>query len=418
MAFRGIPDAERHRHAWLAWLFECGFEFTVVSVYRRETYFPPGYQLPPGSVVISNHQRDADVPILGTALCRRRGLHFQWPLPYFAAREDLFRRGFVAEYVVGWPPPLPQLFGLIRLRWFFEILRTRPIRRVREFSLRETLQALVANGLGAHDPAAILNARGRHDLAAQPGRRLDALRPRSGSALWGLRRLQRGARQPLLPEFRHTISSQLRDFGALLDQGYSVYFSPEGVISADGRFGRVRAGLRQLCRLAAASPRLLPVALSYDGLAPGKLRVIVQVGELLECPDTAQAAAFSAAVRRTILKLVAINPSHLLAAYLSIGPLQFSTQDLADWLRHALAVVSRRDLRIDPHCANHARAAALEQRLHWLRRKRLLGVARGRWQNLWPRDAKAGWHTPARQVAYFTNSLGDLLPDWPQALAP
>jgi len=425
MAFRGIPDAERDPHPRLAWLFESGFEFTVISVYRREAYFPPGYQLPPGTVVISNHQRDADVPILGTALCRRRDLRFQWPLPYFAAREDLFRRGFLTEYVAGWPPPVPQLLGRIPLRWFFEILRTRPIRRVREFGLAETLQAVRAAGLGATEPHAILNMRGQRELTSLLGTlppqiaEIKLRRDRTALAgVWGLRRLQCTALRQLKSAFRATVTAQLHAFAALLDAEHSVYFSPEGVISADGRFGRVRGGLRQLCRLAASPPRLLPVALSYDGLGPGKLRVIMQVGELLECPDTTRATAFSAAVRRAVLELVAVNPSHLLAVYLSIGPLQFSTHELSDWLNQTLALITRHNLRIDPRFAEHATGAALEKRLHWLQRKGLVRFEHGRWQNLWPRNTQAGWQTRAQQVRYFANGLGDLMPDWQQALAP
>ena len=420
MAFRGIPDAGRDRHPYLAWLFECGFEFTVISLYRREVYFPHGYRLPPGTVVISNHQRDADVPILGTALCRRRGLRFQWPLPYIAAREDLFRRGFLSEYVAGWPPPVPQLLGQVPLRWFFEILRTCPIRRVREFSLAETLDATIAAGLGGTHPAAILNARGQRELAPAHGPlppRLEALQP-PPSAVWGLRRLRRGALCRLTPALRDTIAAQLRGFAALLDAGFSVYFSPEGVISADGHFGRVRAGLWRLCRIASAPPQLLPVALSYDGLGPGRLRVIMQVGELLECPDVTHTDQFCAAVRRAVLELVAVNPSHLMAAYLSIGPPQFSTREFGEWLRHALELTAHRGLKIDPRIALHMRDAALEKRLHWLRRKRLVGFERGRWRNLWLPHTPAGWQSPARQVAYFANVLHDAFPDWPRMLAP
>lgn len=421
MVFRGIPDAKRDRHPYLAWLFECGFEFTVISVYRREVHFPPDYRLPPGTVVISNHQRDADVPILGTALCQRRGWRFQWPLPYFAAREDLFRRGFLSEYVAGWPLPVPQLLGQIPLRWFFEILRTLPIRRVREFSLSETLKASVAAGLGARDPATVLNMRGQSEVTAALGRlppRLADIRLRSASMPWGLRRLNYEAFRKIKPSLRHAIADQLREFAALLDAGHSVYFSPEGVISADGHFGRVRAGLRELCRRTSVPPHFLPVALSYDGLGPGRLRVIMNVGDLLEIPGTSAAARFAEAVRSAILKLLVVNPSHLLAAYLSAGPLDFSTRELGDWLRRALTIMADSGLRLDALFEMSALDALLEQRLHWLRRKHLLQLEHGRWQNEWPRDTVAGWQSPARQVAYFANAFADLMPGFADRLWP
>lgn len=420
MVFRGIPDAERNRHPYLAWLFELGFDFTVISAYRREAHFPPDYRLPPGTIVISNHQRDADAPILGTALCQRRGLCFQQPLPFFAGREDLFRRGFLTEYAASWPPPVPQVLGWIPLSWFFAILRTQPIRRVREFSTAETLDVALAAGLGERDPATILNARGQRELGsgqhALPAQ-LAALRPRKPSSVWGLRRLRKSARSALVPAFRNTVAAQLRGFAALLDAGHSVYFSPEGVISADGRFGRVRGGLRRLCRLAVAPPRLLPVALSYDGLGPGRLRVIMQVGELLKAPDTTDSAGFSAAVRATVLELLQVNPSHLLAAYLSSGPASFTTGEFLDWWQHALTAIGRRGLHQDPLLTQADPDKLPQQRLRWLQRKALLRLTQGRWQNAWPRETRAGWQTPAQRVMYFANAFGDLMPDWRQALA-
>lgn len=420
MAFRGIPDSRQNRHPYLAWLFELGFDLTISGVYRREVHFPPDYRLPAGTIVISNHQRDADAPILGTALCQRRGLCFRWPLPFFAAREDLFRRGFLAEYVAGWPPPVPQVLGWIRLSRFFEILRTQPIRRVREFSMAETLDAALAAGLGEHEPATILNARGQRELGSNQHvlpAQLAALRPPTGPSVWGLRRLRSAARHTLAPAFRDTIAAQLRGFAALLDAGHAVYFSPEGVISANGRFGRVRAGLRQLCRLASVPPRLLPVALSYDGLGPGRLRVIMQVGELLNAPDTTGNAGFSAAVRAAVLQLLHVNPSHLLAAHLSCGPAIFTTGEFLDWWQRALTAIGQQGLSKDLLFTQAAAEQLPEQRLRWLRRKGLVQFTRGRWRNVWPRDTRAGWQTPAQRVAYFANTFDDLMPGWRQALA-
>ncbi|MDE1887382.1 MAG: hypothetical protein KGI32_04520 [Gammaproteobacteria bacterium] len=421
MTFRGVPDADRHRHPWLAWLFQCGFDFTVISTYHREVQLPPDFRLPPGTVVISNHQRDADAPIVGTGLCQRRGLRFTRPLTHFAAREDLFRRGFLSEYISGWPPPLPQLLGRIPLRGFFAILRTEPIRRVREFSAAETLEAAVAAGLGDCDPAAVLNARGQREFSAASGAlpaRLSDLRPPTRPVLWGLRRLRRSALQELAPEFHSTIAAQLRGFAARLDAGYRLYFSPEGVISADGRFGRVRAGLRLLCELTQVPPRLLPVALSYDGLGPGKLRVIMQVGELQNAPDTTHNAAFSVAVRSAILDLLNVNPSHLLAAYLTAGPESFSTREFCDWWQRALATLGRYGLKIDPLLAGSTSGTLAQQRLRWLQRRRLVQLEGGRWQNLWPRNSRAGWQTPAQRVAYFANGFSDLLPGFAARLWP
>src|SRR5699024_8120414 len=63
------------------------------------------YSATPATIVVSNHRRDADGPLLGAVLLRRQGLRLQPPLPHFVAREDLFEKGFLAHYLPRWPAP-------------------------------------------------------------------------------------------------------------------------------------------------------------------------------------------------------------------------------------------------------------------------------------------------------------------------
>ncbi|MGH8428292.1 MAG: hypothetical protein ACRES7_09980 [Gammaproteobacteria bacterium] len=425
MTFKWLPDAEFDPRPRLAWLIECAFDLVIGAFYRKEEILPPGYRLEPGTLIVSNHQRDSDVPVLTTVVCRRKGVHIRWPLPFYAMREDLLYPGALANLLAEWPEPLPKLLGNIPLAWLFRTIRAEPMRRLREFTFGETLNALLDAGFGAAYPVTIFNDRGRREITAAIGKlplRLDEIDSRRLGKLrqsfWGLRRLRVASLRALKPEFRTTITAQLARFAALLDAGRTVYFAPEGTISGTGKFGRIRTGTRRLYRLAARPPPLLPLTLSYDPLGPGRLRVIVHVGEALRNLDSSDERIFAADLRHAILRLYAVNPSHLIAHFLTTGPVTFTTQEFAAWLHRAAAAITAAGFTLDPLLARSAPETLATERLGWLKRKKLIAREPALWRNDCPRDATPGWRKPANVVRYLANALDDLAPELVRNLGP
>src|SRR6185437_4457808 len=239
------------------WLLQMGFDLWIRMCYDREVVMPENFALAPGSLIASNHQRDVDGPMLGLVLARRRGFRFQGAPPFYATREDLFRPGILSRLTVHWPAPLSAVLGHISLAWFFPLGRTEPMRRVREFTLGETLHALMEAGLGEADCNTLLNARGQRELATGHAKLADCIdraKPATLEGWWGLRRLKVAALQAIAPAFRATVDAQLAHFARRVDRGCCVYFSPEGTISMDGHCCRTRAGFFRLVHLTAQTP--------------------------------------------------------------------------------------------------------------------------------------------------------------------
>ncbi len=430
MSFKWLPDADRDPHPRLTWLTECCFDLAISTLYRKEEILPPDYHLHPGTLVVSNHQRDSDVPILTTVLCRRKGLEIRFPLPFYATREDIFRPGFLRDLLTdaAWPKPMPTLLGRVPLRWLFRIVRAQPMRRVREFTFGETLDALCAAGLGEENPRTLLRASMLSRIDARLGHVPPTLATLSSAPLgplrrefWGLRRLYLRALQPLKTPFREVISGHLEQLAELLEDGRIVYLAPEGTISNTGQMRRLRAGAARLYDLVRESPKIRPAALSYDPLGPGRLRVVVKIGEALDNLDPQDGRGFNATLRKTILSLHAVTPSHLFARLLTSGQSAFTDDECIRWLRRCVAALNKGGVTLDPLLARTDPAGLAGERLEWLARRRLLRRAGTRWINCQPAGVRPGWHHPARVVPYLDAALGEistLVPDIAAELDP
>lgn len=417
---RWLPDAELDAHPCGSWLLQLGFDLWLRAFYRRTVLLPAGFHIAPGTLIASNHQRDIDGPMLGTILVHRRGLRFEWPLPFFATREDLFRPGILTRLTVHWPRPLSAPLGHVRLAWFFPLGRAEPMRRIREFTFGEALQALCAVGLGDARCAALLNARGARELGAPAtGALRDVPRHASIATLerwWGLRRLQPAARAAIAPAFRATVATQIAHFANRLNHGRCVYFAPEGSISMDGRFARIRGGFFQLVHAADVAPWIQPMALGYDALVPGRARIVVRVGHAFRADRSLDRHAFDAALRRAVLELAPVTASHLLARFLLCHATPFTQADLARWLARATAALHARRVMLDPLLMRTQPTQLANQRLRWLERRGLVVRSGEFFIPAFPHDATPGWDAPPNIVRYLANNLADLVPDIGRAL--
>lgn len=262
------------------------FDIGIRCLYQIEVRGLEHFSRVPSTLVVSNHRRDSDGPIIASVLLQRRNLRIHGVRSCFVAREDLFRRGFLSEYLDRWPSPLRAALSTLNLGPFLTFMQAFPMRRVPERSLREVLEEVlrvtgnvpldeVLKPSWVEQFQRLSNAEGRplhvQEVLAWRYRRLLFGR-------YGLAKLTRRCFRELLPYERGVIESQLQYFTRLLERGVTLVLEPEGVVSVDGRFARLRAALHALVNRPGTTPRVLPMGVTYDCMTDGRQRIFVNIG--------------------------------------------------------------------------------------------------------------------------------------------
>lgn len=337
-----------------------------------------------GALVLSNHRRDSDGPILGRVLMQRQGFQISGVAPYFVGREDLFRQGFLEAYLETWPRAVRRLLGRVSVGPILRRMQVRPIRRIPEYTLGELLEDVYAV-LGDVPLREVLRPPWvEHFTRGVPGVGSElsvshALKA-GGELLYqryAFRRLNRRAMQALAPFERGVIASQLRLFVELLEAGETVLLEPEGKTSPDGHFHRPRQALHHLLNVPVRRPHVLPVALSYDSMCAGRARVLVRFGRPRYDLNGLSRRETDAAVRHAVLEQWTVTISHLAARYLrergdTLLPLD-AADDLARYVADMAARCEDLGVPIDPAllepAARERRHAECVAYLHRMRRR-------------------------------------------------
>lgn len=326
----------------------------------------------PSTLVVFNHRRDADTPIIANALFGRRGLYSVDPLPVFVAREDLFQTGFLSDYLRGWPEPLRESLAWLNLRPFLWSLHAHPMRRVAERTLGELLRDMLPEQ-GELPLGRLLKAgwveRFQH-LAPDPERPLllkEALGERYRPLLrerYGLTKLTRERFRARKPLERAIIEAQLQLFVELLEAGEILQMAPEGAVSRDGHFARIRAGLHVMLNRPRVPVRVLPVGITYDFMGGGRRQVFVNVGPEMTALRGLRAAEASAQVVEAILAQSTITASQLASQLLlgvrATGGGLITRGQLMEYVSSQAERWSKTGLYLDPRLLEHGR---LEERL-------------------------------------------------------
>lgn len=287
----------------------------------------------PSTLVIANHGHDLDGMVIPATLYLRG----PWDRPvYSVGSERLFEPGFLGERLgrgVGAllaPLSLARLLRLLGVVPLENTPRTRPLGSLAYEILRRHGPVRVAEAF----EAGMLEALGLPPAAAD--RPLTWLfSPRAFAAArrpCPLRAVREPYRSEIRAATRERVDRELAEVARLLDEGQTVYLTPEGAMTRDGRLGRIRYAIERTWPLARA--RYL-VGVAYDPFLPGRLKLVARLvtpthPAFREATPPEELATWMAAVRP-------ITFSQLLAAVLVQNPLGLTADAAARAMANLLA---------------------------------------------------------------------------------
>ncbi|HET7573334.1 MAG TPA: hypothetical protein VFJ77_11775 [Gaiellaceae bacterium] len=260
------------------------------------------FRLADGTLVVSTHRSDDDVPLIVGALYRRaHGLVRTGAPVHFVVRDDLFEPGFFAGYPPGVPRALRRLLFHVSIGPVLRrLLPCHPARRPGGMRLVQLLRRYPELPLEELLPPALLEplrARAR-ELGRAPRFARDVLDGDYADLLWRVTERQEvveTASVEFWDERRHAAARDFRDLVDVLRAGRPLLICPEGRPSPDGAIGPLLGGVSALVRRGDPE-RLVPIAPAYDPLGEGRARAYVGVGTAVA--PLADAAAILALLRR------------------------------------------------------------------------------------------------------------------------
>lgn len=259
-------------------------------VYRVEVRGNENFTHTPSTVIALGHKRDTDIPVVIPLL-----YHFQKPKSharkirdlYIAARDDVFERGFLTIYLPGLDffRPLFSRTSVIG-RWF-KMLQACPVKLPDEQTANQLLNETLRIE-GNLDALEVVDETWRakllgDELAHQPGLTLKDIILKGDLKVLAQYATPRMFNEPLANRIRQrhhaTMHAQLRYLIRVLEKGGSLLVLPEGRVSPDGRFCKMRAAVIRLVQQARVETTLLPVNLTYDFMDTMRTNVTVIMGQ-------------------------------------------------------------------------------------------------------------------------------------------
>jgi 1-acyl-sn-glycerol-3-phosphate acyltransferase len=331
--------------AWGMWAY-------TNTVFRVTVLGPESFRLAPGTLIVSTHRRESDVPMIcpplyfGARLWKNRNERMS-----FSARDDMFLPGFFA----GFPPDLsPRARRLLFPLGVGRFLPRVQVHRISSASvaragelLRDAPEAALEEVLPAAAMAQFRRRAGERGLP-EPLRGADALRGDYADLLW-LPVAREEA--PSLDDFwgrrAARATADFRELVELVRAGGTLVVFPEGRPSPDGEIGPLRRGLSALVRRGRPN-WFLPMALAYDPLVRGRTRVFVALGPRVEPP--------AGQIETTTLELLR-RKTPLTCGQFVAYELLAGRRPAAGGLEAAAELARAKERPVDPELLNPARRA-------------------------------------------------------------
>lgn len=308
------------RYLWRE-IVALGMFSTTKFFYKVEVRGLHHFKYDPATIVACSHKRDGDIPLVIPRL-----YFFQRPshrkalrMIYVATRDDVYENGFLTVYFPMLDRWLRPVISRIRVARLFKQVQTCPVKLPDEQTVNQLLQETkrlegnltLSEAVTPEWHAKLVG----EELVADSKLRLNDALAIAPLPLLGQYATPRMFKEPLATRImkRHhqTVVSQLRNISRIMDKGGVIFIAPEGRVTPDGRFGKMRAALTRAVQQSRADVKMTPVNVTYDFMDTEKPLVIINIGPEVLSLKSLSKNELAEVVRRSVAGLACVTMSGL-----------------------------------------------------------------------------------------------------------
>ena len=315
------------------------------------------------------HKRDLDpIIILPSALFHRgwRGLAGDL---HFILRSDGFTHGFLARLVM-YPQWLSRAFRLLAIGSVLRWLGAYPVQdllRPAEEWVREALH-ICAGGrvsevftLDFIEAFASVACEDREQIASYHISHLlawhyhNALQKYYGSEI-----LVQSIRRRVERRMIERIKESITELNTWVSGGGSLFGSPEGHLSTDGKVCPINSGLHRTLRHIPYDTSIVPISIMYDFMTVKRMRIFVDFAPPIEHASQLPTSELDAQLRRSWLQSAHITTTQLASGFLIHAKRKdqkiFTEQDMVDSIHHQALELANSGRNIDKYLLDKNRS--------------------------------------------------------------
>lgn len=292
------------------------------GVYRIEVRGSENFSHVPSTIIACGHKRDSDIPIIVPRLYlfqKPISRHKYLKLMHVATRDDVLEQGFLILYfpVLDFLRPL---ISRMSISHWFRSLQSCPVKLPDEQTVNQLLNETLRlegnlNAIESLDETWRTRLLGT--AANQPDLTIKDIIMKAPLKALAQYATPRMFREPLANRIRlrhhATMHEQLRYLIRVLEKGGSLIVLPEGRVTPDGRFCKMRAALIRLVQQARVETRLLPVNLTYDFMDSERANVTMIIGPEVTMLKHHSKSELADIIREKVAGLVCVSMSGLVS---------------------------------------------------------------------------------------------------------
>ena len=320
------------------------------------------------------HKRDLDPIIIIPTVVFHRGWRGLAGDLHFALRSDGFSPGYLGRLVMR-PRLLSRALRLLSIGPVLRWLGACPVQdllRPAEEWVREALQLGIESCVGDVftsnfiEELAIVTGESQEQIASYPlSQLLDWHYQYALQHYYGSEILVLSVRRSLGRRMIARIKDSFTELNSWISSGGSLFGSPEGQLSPDGKVSPINSSLHRILRHMPSDMRIAPISTMYDFMTVGRIRIFVDFAPTIENAPLMPLHELDTRLRLAWLRSARITSTQLASGFLlnavRDGLSSVTLDDVVDNMYHQAVSLANAGRNVDEYllARNQTRKRAL-----------------------------------------------------------